>query len=295
MATYQSKHTGAEIDAGIDAANAALTKSGGTMTGALILHADPTNNRGAATKQYVDDSIENITITSGTDGVGIVSIEKTGTSGLVDTYTITLTNGNTYTFTVTNGADGSGGDGSGDMLKSVYDSDGDNVVDNAKKLDGQTAAYYATANHTHALTADVITGILPVTKGGTGASTRVSARKNLGFTYSTTEQATGDTWIDGKPIYCTVSVIDSFDLAKGSNKSQILADYSGTNIDTLIDYRVYLDRGVYFFDTFYLNTSFFWSVRMTDAFSLELRYTNTSQDETFNGARVILYYTKTTD
>lgn len=42
----------------------------------------------------------------GEQGVGITSIEKTATSGLVDTYTITLTNGNTYAFTVTNGEDG---------------------------------------------------------------------------------------------------------------------------------------------------------------------------------------------
>ena len=42
----------------------------------------------------------------GEDGVGISKIEKTGTAGLVDTYTITLTNGQTSTFTVTNGKDG---------------------------------------------------------------------------------------------------------------------------------------------------------------------------------------------
>lgn len=39
----------------------------------------------------------------GNDGVGIKSIEKTSTEGLVDTYTITLTDGKTYTFNVTNG------------------------------------------------------------------------------------------------------------------------------------------------------------------------------------------------
>lgn len=43
----------------------------------------------------------------GEDGVGIVSITKTGTSGLVDTYTITYTDSTTSTFTVTNGQDGS--------------------------------------------------------------------------------------------------------------------------------------------------------------------------------------------
>lgn len=47
--------------------------------------------------------------TAGADGVGIQSIAKTSTNGLVDTYTITLTNGGTYTFTVTNGADGTNG------------------------------------------------------------------------------------------------------------------------------------------------------------------------------------------
>lgn len=58
---------------------------------------------------------------TGATGNGIQSIAKTGTSGLVDTYTITYTNGTTTTFTVTNGRDGSG---SGDMLQSDYDRDG---------------------------------------------------------------------------------------------------------------------------------------------------------------------------
>lgn len=44
-----------------------------------------------------------ILLKTGVDGVGIVDIEKTGTQGLVDTYTITLSNGIKYTFTVTNG------------------------------------------------------------------------------------------------------------------------------------------------------------------------------------------------
>ena len=56
--------------------------------------------------------------TKGTDGVGIVRITKTATQGLVDTYTVLLTNGQTYTFTVTNGQNGTG---SGDMLAANYD------------------------------------------------------------------------------------------------------------------------------------------------------------------------------
>lgn len=63
---------------------------------------------------------------TGATGNGIASITKTGTQGLVDTYTITMTDGTTATFTVTNGQDGQG---SGDMLKSTYDST--NAVANA--------------------------------------------------------------------------------------------------------------------------------------------------------------------
>ena len=59
-----------------------------------------------------------ITLTDGTtstfsvtNGKGISSIEKTSTSGLVDTYTIRFNDGTTSTFTVANGAKGDKGDG----------------------------------------------------------------------------------------------------------------------------------------------------------------------------------------
>ena len=42
----------------------------------------------------------------GKDGTTIKSVEKTASSGLTDTYTITLTDGSTSTFEVTNGKDG---------------------------------------------------------------------------------------------------------------------------------------------------------------------------------------------
>ena len=54
-----------------------------------------------------------ITLTDGTtstftvtNGKGISSLEKTGKRGLVDTYTIKFNDGTASTFTVTNGADG---------------------------------------------------------------------------------------------------------------------------------------------------------------------------------------------
>ena len=47
--------------------------------------------------------------TNGADGVSIASVEKTSTEGLVDTYTITYSNGDKSYFTVTNGANGENG------------------------------------------------------------------------------------------------------------------------------------------------------------------------------------------
>ncbi len=44
-----------------------------------------------------------VMLVKGVDGSNIGTVEKTGTSGLVDTYTITLTDGTKTTFDVTNG------------------------------------------------------------------------------------------------------------------------------------------------------------------------------------------------
>lgn len=52
---------------------------------------------------YTDGTTSTFEITNGR---GITNIAKTGTSGLIDTYTIYYNNGTTSTFTVTNGAQG---------------------------------------------------------------------------------------------------------------------------------------------------------------------------------------------
>ena len=60
----------------------------------------------------------------GETGNGISDISKTGTSGLVDTYTITYTNGTTTTFTVTNGEKGDKGDQGIQGIQGVPGADG---------------------------------------------------------------------------------------------------------------------------------------------------------------------------
>lgn len=68
------------------------------------------------------DPVFHLFIPIGDPGRGISSITKTSTVGLVDTYTITYSDGTTSTFNVTNGRDGSG---AGDMTAAVYDPNGD--------------------------------------------------------------------------------------------------------------------------------------------------------------------------
>lgn len=51
-------------------------------------------------------------------------------------------------FTINDGADGSG---AGDMLKVTYDNDGNGIVDDAEKLEGHAASYFAQASHTHTI------------------------------------------------------------------------------------------------------------------------------------------------
>lgn len=75
----------------------------------------------------------------GEDGNGISGIELYSTSGKVKTYRITYTDGGHFDFDVTDGADGQG---SGDMLRSVYDTDNDGVVDNSEALGGHGADYF---------------------------------------------------------------------------------------------------------------------------------------------------------
>ena len=100
---------------------------------------------------------------TGATGNGIASITKTGTSGLVDTYTITYTNGQTTTFTVTNG------ESKNEFIGTLAQW---NALSTAQKKEYDT--YQITDDYT----------------GGSGLPN-----------YSTTEQNTGLKWIDGKDIY----------------------------------------------------------------------------------------------
>lgn len=83
------------------------------------------------------------------------------------------------TFGIPQGLHGESGDGSGDMLKSVYDNDNDGVVDNAAALGGKSPEQYAAAGHEHSAL-DIAQGVLAVERGGTGATSTAAALEMLG-------------------------------------------------------------------------------------------------------------------
>lgn len=95
--TDKTGTTTASISDGVSITNASINSSGYLI---ITLSDNTTINAGLAQGSGSGGG------GTGPAGVGIQSITKTSTSGLVDTYTITLTDGNTSTFTVTNGATG---------------------------------------------------------------------------------------------------------------------------------------------------------------------------------------------
>lgn len=77
----------------------------------------------------IDEHIK-VMMLKGETGANIKSIAKTATSGLVDTYAVTLTDGTESNFTVTNGRDGKDGAGF-----DTFEIGGRNLARNSAKLD----------------------------------------------------------------------------------------------------------------------------------------------------------------
>ena len=88
--------------------------------------------KGTEAYQYLID-LSGATGIKGEQGVGVRSITKTGSAGLTDTYTVTLTDGSTYTYTVTNGRDGEDGKDGADGAPGADGADG---ADGAPGKDG---------------------------------------------------------------------------------------------------------------------------------------------------------------
>lgn len=116
---------------------------------------------------------------TGPTGNGIASVAKTGTSGLVDTYTITYTNGNTSTFTVTNGAEAV------DNTLTIAGRAAD-----AKKTGDEISELKEDLNATNAEVTDIRVGADGTTYNSAGAAVRgqiSDLKKDLALITGTTE------------------------------------------------------------------------------------------------------------
>lgn len=131
------------------------------------------------------DGTKTVDVMDGDDGVGISSIVKTGTSGLVDTYTITYTNGQTATFNVTNGEDGVPGvspsvtvtDITGGHRVTITDADGSKSFD---VMDGQGGVTDVQVNGTSVVSSGVAN--VPVASANAFGVSGINANYGVGIT-----------------------------------------------------------------------------------------------------------------
>ena len=165
---------------------------------------------------YLDPEI----FIAGKDGRGIVSIIKTATSGLVDTYTITYSDNTTSTFNVTNGKDGingqDGADGAdGVGIASIAKTGTSGLVDTSTitMTNGTTYTYQVTNGKDGEDGADGTdgVGIVSITKTSTAGL------------------------VDTYTILLTNGTTTTFTVTNGSDATQVQSDWSQSD-STAVDF-----------------------------------------------------------
>lgn len=179
----------------------------------------------------------------GERGIGIASIEKTGTSGLVDTYTITYDDEDTETFTVTNGHDGAQGD-TGNGISSAVLNDDYTLTLNFTNGQSYTTGSIRGEQGTQGIqgqTGATGNGIASITKTasvGLVDTYTITFTDGTTMTYDVTNGANGsgsvaDVWVDN------VSVLDGdtakIDLTGKANVSDLATVATSGDYDDLLD------------------------------------------------------------
>lgn len=246
-------------------------------------------------------------ILKGRDGTSIGSLKKTATAGVVDTYTITLTDGETYTFEVTNGTSisnisytsSSGNvdtytitltDGSTQTFQVsngedfTVPTDGVIYYDGADVPDGYEETSAPAGSGAYA-TIDDSNASVSTTYSSSKIEQLISGIGGGGIDYSTTEQDTGLKWIDGKPIYQKTFIVTQNDTWE---------DLTSLNIDTCIEQKGTFNSVSGACLAFNINAG----DNYPGIIDMELsnnRFRVYVEGWTLASARVTLQYTKTTD
>ncbi len=159
----------------------------------------------------------------GDTGNGIAKIEKTGTNGLVDTYTITFTDGTTTTFTVTNGAQGIQG------IQGVPGEDGETpvitIVDGYWYINGENTNQ--PAQGIQGEKGDTGNGIAKIEKTGTEGlvdTYTITFTDGTSTTFTVTNGAQGIQGIQGVPgengETPVITIVDGYWYIDGVNTNQ---------------------------------------------------------------------------
>lgn len=196
-----------------------------------------------------DEHDKTVVDCKGEKGVGIKSIVKTGTQGLIDTYTITFTDETTTTYQVTNGRDGQDGeDGFSPIAKVTQEIDGATIsvtnetgTTTAKVLNGKDGKDGANGQ-------DGTDGITPNIQIGTVTTLEPNEQANATIT-GTQENPILNLWLpkgkDGsgtgdmmKSVYDTNAngIVDNSEKVNHHTvERNVLADeYSNEEIDNMI-------------------------------------------------------------
>lgn len=152
-------------------------------------------------------------------GAGIQSIAKTATSGLVDTYTITFTDGQTTTYTVTNGAKGDIGDSAGFGTPTA-------------SVDANVGTPSVTVTATGPNTAKVFDFVFSNLKGETGERGPQGATGNTGNGIDSITKTATQGLVDTYTIAFTNGTTTTFTVTNGQNGTgagdMLATDYDPT-------------------------------------------------------------------
>ena len=193
----------------------------------------------------VNDALSNVSeVIQGADGRGITSIAKTGTNGLVDTYTITYTDATTSTFTVTNGKDGvdgtNGTDGRG--IVSITKTSTSGLVDTYTILyTDETTSTFTVTNGADGSggggTGSDGRGITSITKTGTEGLVDTYTITYTDNTTSTFTVTNGEAGADGRGIVSvgktsTSGLVDTYTITYTDETTSTFTDTNGKTVLT---------------------------------------------------------------